>query len=387
MARHNVSLMRGGPVFRLLARSGMLRRCRSPAPLIAALLLAVAWLPLVVAATLDRTLLPGRVVIPLLGDAAIHARLLVVVPLLVLAAAPADRLLRAAINHFGRAGLIRDRQRGRFGQLLARTHALRDSHLPELLCLAVAMLPALASAPVLTEIPHVSSWHTGIDGHLSFAGLWAWWVSMPLFRFVALMWLWRFLLWTLLLWRVSRLDLDLRAPHPDGRGGLAFLGLAQQRFSVLALAGGIVLSGTCINHFTYAGQSLMDVRYLLAGYVVGVSLFLMSPLLLLVPPLLRAKRGALSRYAALGHVAVRRFDQSWRKNTGKDDPSLLDSPQPSALADFGAVYANLAGMSVIPMTRGNLLWMIQCAAAPLLPLVFFAMSLDDLVRRLFSMLA
>jgi hypothetical protein len=387
MTDDDFSLMRGGPVFRLLHGLGLLRPHRKPARLIALLLVLVAWVPLVLATARDGTLLGGTVAISFLGDASIHARLLLALPLLVLAAGPADRILRAAFHQLSRTGLVSDARRNRFRTVIGRACRLRDSHLPELACLALAFLPAILQVPVLTELPHVSGWHTAPDGHITAAGLWGWWVSMPLFRFVLLIWLWRFLLWAYMLWRLSRLGLDLRPPHPDGAGGIGFLGLAQQRFAPLAAAGGCVLSGSLINQFVYAGQTLMDVRYLVAGYILSMPLLLLAPLLLLMPPLLKAKRRAMYRYDALGYRAIRSFDGTWKKRAGDGDPSLLDSPQPSALADFSAMYANLARMSVVPVSRTNILWITMAAALPLLPLVFLAMSLDELALKLFSIIA
>lgn len=387
MTTDDFSLMRGGPIYRAMHRLGVLRTRHSLPPLIATLLAAVSYIPLVVAAAWHGTLTPGRVTMPLLMDASVYARFVLAMPLLILAAKPADRLLRAAVRQFSRAGLVPDEHRNAFTGIVVRARAMRDSHLPELICLLIALAPAYLSAPVVSELPHISGWHTHADGTPSLAAWWAWWVSTPLFRFVGLVWLWRFLLWTLLLWRLARMGLDLRPPHPDGAGGVGFLGYAQQRFSALSLAGGIVLSGSCINHFVYVGQTLADVRYLLAAYIVGSSALLLAPLALLSPPLIRAKRHALAKYSALGHRAIRRFDLFWKKGEpDADAPSLLDSPQPSALADFGSVYASLSRMSVIPVTRGNVLWMLQAAALPLIPLVFFAMSLDSLVRKLASIL-
>ncbi len=387
MTTDDFSLMRGGPVYRLLCWLGMLRSRRRLAPLIACTLVGIAGLPLLVASAWHGTLLPGSVDMPLAGDAALQARLLLALPLLTLAAGPADRLLRAAIRQFSRAGLVSHRHRGEFDAILKRLHVLRDSHIPELTCLLAAFAPALLSPPVLTGIAHLDGWYAEQDGAPTAAAYWAWWVSIPVFRAVCLMWMWRFALWVVLLCRLACMGLDLRPPHPDGAGGLGFLGYAQQRFSALALAGGIVLSGSCINHVVHAGQTIHDLRHLLAAYVLGASAILLAPLLVLSPSLLRAKRHALSKYGALGHRAIRSFDAYWKKGQTRDQaPALLDSPQPSALADFGSVYTSLARMSVVPMNRWNVLWMLQAAALPLLPLVFFAFSVDDLVRRLVSIL-
>lgn len=380
----NFSLMRGGAVHRLLTWSGALRGSRRISRAIAVVLILVTFLPLAVACALDGTLLVGRVAIPLLADYAVLSRLLVAVPVLVLAAPPADHLLRGAIRQFSRGGFVRGDDQRRYGHWLGRARSLRDAWWPELICLVIALLPGAAD-PV-QDLGHLGNWHNA--GHATtWAGQWFDRVSVPVFRFLALLWIWRFLLWSWLLWRMSRLSLDLRAPHPDAAGGLAFLGLAQTRFAVLAFTGSVLLSGFCVNHFLYAGQTLNQMRYLLLGYIAGAPMLLLAPLLLMAPPMVRAKRHALSRYAILGHRAIRQFDARWKKGPpDMRDPALIDSDNSSALADFSAVYANVARMSIVPINRRDVLWMLLAAAVPLAPLVFLAMSLDELAQRLASIL-
>jgi hypothetical protein len=47
------------------------------------------------------------------------------------------------------------------------------------------------------------------------AGWWHVFVSLPIFQFLMVRWLWRYLIWCRLLWRISRLDLQLIPTHPD----------------------------------------------------------------------------------------------------------------------------------------------------------------------------
>lgn len=383
-----LSLMRGGPVYRFLHRSGLINRGLPTARLLALLLLAVALLPLAVLAGLDGTLLPGRVTMPLVADYYVLARFLLVLPLLVLAAPVADGLLKASIRHLGRSGVVQVRKRDALARALHAVRRLRDSRIPELACLLLAVLPVLLLPTVQGDLQHLDSWrwHTGTGP--TRAAQWQNLVSQPVFRFVLLVWLWRFLLWTFLLWRLSRIGMDLRPAHPDGAGGLGFLGVAQERFSVLALAGGLILSGNCMNHLEYTTQTLTDLHYLILGYIAGITACLLAPLLLMFPTMLRAKRHAFSRYSALAHEATRHFDERWgmgRDIRGEQD-SLLDSAAPSALADFTAVYATLRAMSVVPISRWNVFAIAFAAALPFAPLVFFAMSLDQVAQKLFSIL-
>jgi hypothetical protein len=387
MSQDNYSLMRGGLVHRLLHASGALHGSRRLSWWLAALLVAVTLLPLVGLASAQGMLLPRPHAMALLGDYATLARLLLALPLLVLAAPRADALLHSALRQLSQASLVHPRRQPRLQALLATLRRLRDSRWPELACIVLAFLPLFVQGGVVSLLSGVPDWRTE-GGATTPAGHWYAWVGMPLFRLVMLLWLWRFLLWAMLLARLPSVGLTLHAEHPDRTGGLAFLGVAHERFSMLGAAGALVLSGACLNHMTYLDASLYSLRHLLAGYVIGVTLLLLAPLVLLSPILIRARRHALYRFSALGSRAAAAFDQRWRaasEDTAGSE-SLLDHNDASAFADFSAVYQGTASMSVVPFTRWTLLGMVLPAVAPLLPLALVAMSVDDLVAKLAGML-
>jgi len=379
--------MHGGLIHRLLQASGVLHSRARVALWLAGILLVVSLGPLLVLAARDGSLWPQAPRMQLLGDYATLARVLLALPLLVIAAPRSDALLRNAFRQFTHAGLVPPHRQGRMEALLGRVRRWRDGWLPETLCVMIAWAPLLFGGDHASLLPGVADWRLD-HGALTAAGRWYEWVAVPLFRLVGLLWLWRFLLWTCVLWRLPRCGLVLHAEHPDGAGGLAFLGVAQERFAVLALAGGLLVAGACVNHVQYLGDSLYTLRHLLAGYVVAVTLLLVAPLLLLMPTLMRAKRHALYRFDALGNHAAALFDARWQpaqQQTPAAD-SLLDHGDASALADFSAVYKDLAGMSVLPLNRWNLLWIALHAVIPLLPLVLLAMSVDELARKLLGIL-
>ncbi|AKC85879.1 hypothetical protein [Pseudoxanthomonas suwonensis] len=387
MITDDFSLMRGGPTYRAVHAVGRWLPGVRLSWLLAAVLCTIAFVPLAVLSWRDGTLLPGSVAMPLLADWFLIFRFLLALPLLVLAAAGADARLRAAMRQFGRSGLVPARVRPRFERILQGARRARDSWFPELACLLLAILPVIGRplAPELVGAAYGASgdWQFAGGGHTA-AGLWAEQVAAPLFRFVLLLWLWRFVLWSWLLWRFSRIHLALCAAHPDQAGGLAFLGQAQTRFVFLAAACGLVVSGYCINLLLYSGETLFGLRYLIVGYAAGATLALLAPLLPMAAPLARAKRHALFKYGLLGQRVARDFDRLWRRGGSE---SMLDSPSPSALADYGGgPYANVAAMHLVPVTRRNLLSLAFAATAPFVPMFFFAMSMDELAKRLFSIL-
>lgn len=386
-SQHRYSLMHGGLIHRLLQATGVLHSRASVALWLAGILLVVSFGPMLVLAGRDGSLWPQPPRMHLLGDYATLARVLLALPLLVIAAPRSDALLRNAFRQLTHASLVPPHRQGRMDALLGRVRRWRDGWLPETLCVVIAWAPLLFGGDHASLLPGVADWRLD-HGVLTAAGRWYEWVAVPLFRLVALLWLWRFLLWTCVLWRLPRSGLVLHAEHPDGAGGLAFLGVAQERFAVLALAGGLLLAGACVNHVQYLGDTLYTLRHLLVGYVVAATLLLVAPLLLLMPILMRAKRHALYRFDALGNRAADLFDARWQsaqQQTPAAD-SLLDHGDASALADFSGVYKGLAGMSVLPLNRWNLLWIALHAVLPLLPLVLLAMSVDELARKLLGIL-
>lgn len=392
MSHDHYSLMRGGLVHRLLHASGTLHRTRHLSLWLSVLLVAVALGPMLVLTAQSGTLWPAAGAQPpqvtLLGDYDTQARLLLALPLLILSAPRADALLRGALRQLTRSSVVHPNRQPRLQALLDHVRRQRDSWLPEAVCLVVAFAPAWTGQSLVNVLPGIADWR--FDGTVpSPAGHWYNAVGIPVFRLLVLLWLWRLLLWTLLLWRLPQVGLDLHPQHPDRAGGLAFLGRAQVRFSPLAAAGGIMLAGAFLNQMVYLDASLFSLRHLVAGYILCATAFLVAPLLLLAPPLIHAKRHALSRFDALGNRAAALFDQRWRaasEDTAGAD-SLLDHNDASAYADFSGVYQSLAGMRVVPLSRWNVLALALPATVPMLPLLLVAMSVDELLAKLMGLLA
>lgn len=375
------SLLRGGPLYRLSRASGLARTDRSMAPWIAGGLLAIVLLPVVVLCAVDRTLL-GGVAVPLVRDYTVWMRFLFGMTLLVMAAPLADTRLWRALHHL--RSLVQPGDVGRFESALARLRRWRDSNLPELLLFALAVSGSFL-APTLPLYEHVANWHSDAQG-MTPAGAWIHWVGMPMFRFLFLLWLWRLLLWTLLLWRFARVDLALHAAHPDGRGGLAFLGIAQTAFIVIPLVGGLLVAGSAAVEMVHQDVTLRSMRPVLISYVVIAMTLMLSPLLLLTPRLAALKRAGMLAYGALGTDCAEEFEQKWLGRARGGGSPILDVGDSSALADLTGVYTTVAGMVTVPVPRFVLIQFLLASVVPLLPLALLVMPMDQLVDKLFSSL-
>ena len=273
--------------------------------------------------------------IPFLDDLAVNVRLLITVPILVLAESRIDRRWHDLVVEFVRSELVDEKTIPAFEAVVNRTIAWRDRVLPEIL---LALASVLTSVFVKTELlmSGTSNWHVLGSGEVSAAGWWFIAVSTPVFRFLLLRWIWRMCLWTSFLWSASRIDLFLVATHTDLAAGLGFLSEGQKAFSPIVFAGGAVIAAEVGNAIAYEGATLSSLKAPMIAYGVLAVIFLVAPLLVVAPVLLKVKRRALLQYGAQVTIHNQLFDRKWIQGDRAADETLLGNPDASSLADFGS---------------------------------------------------
>ncbi len=296
----NFSLTRGGPFYRLQVRFGYAHEERARVVRRALFAIVVTWLPLLVLSLVQGLAYGKEVRIPFLRDFAVNVRFLLALPILILAESSIDRQWRTLVLHFLRAGLVSEAELPSFEAVIQKITRLRDSVLPEATMLAVAYSSFLFTSHTELLMGSVSNWHTiGSNQATSLAGWWFTLVSTPAFRFLGLRWMWRMVLWTLFLWRTSRIHLRLVATHTDMAAGLGFLSAGQKRFGPIVFAGGAVVASQVGNAITYEGATLAGMKFVLISYGVLAVAVLVVPLLVTAPVLIKTKRRALLDYGAL----------------------------------------------------------------------------------------
>ena len=232
----------------------------------------------------------------------LHLRLLVALPLLILAELVVHERMRPVMRQFLERGLIADGARARFDAAIASALRLRNSVLAEVLLIALVYGVGVLFLWRKYLALDVGSWYgVTVDGGLrpSLAGWWYGTVSLPFFQFLLLRWYFRLFVWARFLWQVSRLELVLIPTHPDRSAGLGFLALTSYAFSPLLLAQGTLLAGTLANRIFFAGATLPQFKVDLVGAVAVTLLMVLGPLLVFAPRLERAKRTGLREYGTL----------------------------------------------------------------------------------------
>ena len=126
-----------------------------------------------------------------------------------------------------------------------------------------------------------------VDGgvELTLAGAWSHWIVKPLFQFLVLRWIWRFVVWGWLLFRISSLPLKLVAYHPDRSGGLGFLSVYPMVFSGLIFAMSAVVAAQLVSEVMSDGMAGQMVWSLIASWCIFVLLVFVGPLAVFLKPL------------------------------------------------------------------------------------------------------
>ncbi len=380
------SITDGGPMYRLLDRLEHGKDKRGRVALRAVIAAAITWLPLLVLSLMHGLAWGSQMKIPFLRDFAVSARLLVAVPILIMAESRIDRRWRALVLEFLRSELVDEKTLPSFEAVLKRTMRWRDSILPEALLAVAAFLPSIFLVNTELLMSGTSNWHSTESGGLSAAGWWFSLVCTPIFRFLLLRWFWRMFLWTSLLWSVSRLKLFLVATHADLAGGMGFLSEGQKAFSPIAFAGGVVIAAEVGNEIAYQGAVLASLKFPMIAYGVLAILFLIAPLLVVTPVLLKIKRKALLDYGAQVTIHNQLFDRKWIQNGRPEGETLLGNPDAQSLSNLGNSFAVVRQMRIVPIDKPTLIALAISAALPMLPVVLYATPMSVLIKATLKML-
>ncbi len=384
------SLVKGGPVYRLFCRSGLCNDDLEPPfrrPLVLALLV---WLPLLLL-----TILGGRfnsgVDIPFLSDIENHVRFLVALPLLLAGETFIQRLLSPRIRNFVTRKIIREADMPKFRAAIDSAQRKRDSVSIELIMLVSvdAAGPWFYGDVMASASAQAATWYATPDGaswNLTIAGYWMVFISLPLFQFFLLRWYFRIVIWFVFLLRVSRLDLNLYATHTDRAGGIGFLNKCAYSFSYGLLAQGALLSGYIAGQAMHFGADPRAYKLETAGLLIIVLASVLAPLALFAPKLISAKWDGGGAFGTFASRYVEEFDDKWVRGRMPTDEQLLGTVDIQSLADLGSSAGVIDEMKTVPFSLTDVAYLAAVTLAPLLPLLLFVFSLEDLLERLIEVL-
>ena len=320
------SLVLGGPLYQLWRGTRLADDALRLLHRRVLVIVLLAWVPLLLLSIAEGHAWGDRVRLPFLHDVELHVRLLIALPLMVLAELVVHQRMRPVVGQFLDRGLIPDAARPQFDAAIVSAMRLRNSVAAEVLLIAFVYIVGVGFVWRTQVALDVPSWYgVPADGRLqpSGAGWWLGLVSLPLFQFLLLRWYFRLFIWARFLWQVSHIDLRFVPTHPDRAGGLGFLGAVAYAFAPVLLAQGAMLSGMMASKIFYAGATLPEFKVELIGLVALLVFAILGPLLVFGPKLAAAKRAGLREYGTLAQRYVREFDGKWLRGGAPADEPLV----------------------------------------------------------------
>jgi hypothetical protein len=326
--------------------------------------------------------------LPFLEDVELHAKVLLAMPLLILADLVVNRRMRPVSQQFLDRGLISTARRADFDAAIRSAMRLRNSVLAEVVIIILVYVVGVGVVWRTQVALDIASWQGAIvDGRwrLTIAGWWLGLVSLPLFQFLLIRWYFRIFVWGRFLWQVSRLDLQLVPTHPDRCGGLGFLSSIVYAFTPLLLAQGVGLSGLIASRIFYAGAHLPQFKVDVIGLVAVMVSAVLGPLLVFSPRLEAVKRAGLREYGILAQQYVREFDQKWLRNASPSEP-FVGSADIQSLADLGSSFDVVKEMRWVPFTIPTVLHLAVVTLVPVAPLMLTIIPFEELLDKLLQII-
>ena len=374
------SLVLGGPLFQLFRKAHLsgdtlelLYRRVIVIPLL-------AWVPLGLLALIGSAT-AGR--LSFFQDVEVQVRFLVALPVLIAAEIIVHSRIRMVVRRFVERRLVLPQDLPKFEKAIDSAIRLRNSIPFELgLLLFVYTLGLwLWSSRVPIKAATWYAWPGG-RWHLTAAGFWYVFVSIPILQFILLRWYFRLFIWFRALWQTSRIKLNLIPTHPDRCGGLAFLGKSAYAFGPILFAQGAMLAGVVADRVLYGGESLLSFKLQVGGFIVFFVFVILGPLLMFTPAMAAAKRKGLADYALLAQRYVEDFEKKWVNGDSDPPEQLLGTGDIQSLADLGNSYGMVRDMRPVPFGLEDITRLAAATAAPLVPLLLTIFSPEELIMRI-----
>jgi hypothetical protein len=349
------------------------------------ILTGIAWLPLVLLTLIDGTFITTEITMSFVRDVIPYVRCLIVIPLLIMADNVIEPMMLKTTAYLRSSSIVPVAEQADFDNALVRMAYLINAKWIQVILVLLAILVSWVLQADYVDMwteRGVTSWALHLEGNKvdeTLAGQWYLLVSSPLVSFLLYRWIWRFIVWSALLFIVSRMKLDLYASHTDLSGGLGIIGYGQSLFVIIFVVVASVLASDMASNILYEGEKLIDVRLVVLVFIAFSLIVIAAPLFFFTNKLISLKRKALADYGALQQQISRDFHHHWIDNKAQE---LVDSMQPSAMADYSAVYEIASNMRVVPMNPKTIFVLAAVLFVPFLPLALTEQTIWDVLKMI-----
>jgi hypothetical protein len=361
------SFFRGGPFYELQKRLHLVRKDRENSWQRAAIFVALAWgVPLLLSAYEGSAWGPyaDR---PYLLHLVVWARYFVSVGIFLLMEPFVGRRLTELLHRLVQSKLLAPGSKARAAEAVTRALKRSDAPSAELTCMIIGFTISVFSGFHLHEA-NPKSWilQQGPDGmSISLAAWWSLIVSAPIFWFLLARWVWRLIVFAMLLRDVAALDLRLVVTHPDGYGGIGFVGEYPNAYTPFIFAISCDTAAVVAEHLIRGAMQTATYVSVVVAWLLIIHVFISLPLFAFSSLLYELKRKTLEHCG----IQATRFQRAVeRKVLGKNTVAASDAEaaQIGEIPDPTTLFVAAKKMPAFLFSRATLLPVSAAALAPML---------------------
>jgi hypothetical protein len=379
-----VSLIRGGAFYHFQEMAHLIRPSQWNVGRRIVITVLVGWVPLVVLTAMSGS---HASFVALLKDYRVFARIFIAIPFLIAGQKLIEERFRLIVRHFLDAGLLRPEDSARFRSILATIKRLKDAWVPELALVAICCVGGIVF--VGNDLMLDAAWSVrklGNSVSQSPAGWYFELVTQTIYMVFLGLALWKWFLYVLFFWRVSRLQLRLVPCDPDQSGGLGFLGYSPTAFIPAVIAASTALGSVLCYQALHSVFSRESLTMVVALWVMVVLLIFVGPLACFVSKLAHLFRVGYVEYGSLAHLHAEQFHEKWVHGRQAHLSELLAAQEISALIDLASSFDRLRRIKLLPVERITLMQVVAAAAVPMLPVIMTQVPLAELLKLIFRAL-
>jgi hypothetical protein len=194
--------------------------------------------------------------------------------------------------------------------------------------------------------------------------------------------LWKWLLFVLFFWKVSRLQLRLVACDPDQSGGLGFLGYSPIAFLPVVIAASTAMGSMLRYQAVHSVFSRQSLNMVLALWILVILLIFVGPLGAFMSKLTHLYRVGYLQYGSLSHLHAEQFHEKGVRGRRAHLGELLTAPETSRLIDLARSLDRVRRIKLLPIDRLTIIQLVAASAVPMLPVIMTQVPLTDLLKMI-----
>lgn len=348
---------------------------------------SLGYLPLLLLSFVEGLHWVGSVEIPFLREITAPIRFAVVIPLLIIAESIVDKQVKLTLRQFENSCILTETGKVELEIAKSKADRLGESIWADLVILSLIIFNLFFQIQA-NPMGHTSWAFPSSENpqQYSLAGYWAYFVSFPIFQFILLRWLWRWIIWSRMMKMIAHSELALIPTHTDRSGGLGFLGEPPMPFSIFTLALSILFSGFLAERVTFQNFDLNDNYLLISLFAFLCILINLLPLLPFIPVINRARIQGISNYHALISQHHMEFHKKWILGDKKPNQEILGSADASSFADIQEIYTSVKKMTIFPFDIKTMITTLMIVLLPLLFVFALQVPILEVLKKLIGIL-